>query len=153
MSNGGMKPQSSPSLGNPLYLIKEEIYVWDYWSTKFFFTYIWFSMVGLIGICGQFCCGNRHYIKNSSWYLLHWLSVNLLKPTFHFNQNQKLENVTPQLSNNVFFKHCRDLVNSMCDLETTSATWLNTCNSFPFPLLYELNEDQGATEKPVLVGL
>ena len=34
---------------------------------------------------------------------------------FHFNQNQKLENVTPQLSNNVFFKHCRDLVNSTCD--------------------------------------
>lgn len=55
-----------------------------------------FSMVGLIGIWEQFCCVIKHCIKTHLGIeLVQRLPVNGLRPTFHFNQKQKLENVTP----------------------------------------------------------
>lgn len=87
MQNGELKPRALPVWG-----IQTEIID----PLKFSSLAFAFSVVGLIGIWGWFCCGMKYCIKTHLGIeLVQCLPVNGRRPTFHFNQKQKLENVTP----------------------------------------------------------
>ena len=66
----GLKPQSPSGLGKPFYIL-ETRGPWVRLLTHKTFHHLLtldFSMVRLTGIWGQFCCGIKFCVKNSSWY-------------------------------------------------------------------------------------